>query len=240
MSPPRATSPARARILIVDDDRALGETLADELSSDGFDTVHVADSVEAARMLEQDFDALVTDLRMPTVDGLGILARSREVAPDRPVIVMTAFSAVETAIESIRQGAYHYLTKPFGVDELSLFLGRALAEANLRREATELRRALREGGALTNVVGQSGAMRAACSLAARVADASTPVLLLGETGTGKGLRSSPSTARRFPISSSRRSSSDTSAGPSPEPPRTGSGCSKRPTAERCSSTRSAR
>jgi two-component system, NtrC family, response regulator HydG len=187
MSSNQAISRPRARVLIVDDDRALGETLADELSSDGFETVHVADSVAAARLLEQNFDALVTDLRMPSVDGLGILARSRAVAPDRPVIVMTAFSAVDTAIESIRQGAYHYLTKPFGVDELALFLERALAEASLRREAAELRRALRDGASFTNLVGQSGAMRAACSLAARVADASTPVLLLGETGTGKGL-----------------------------------------------------
>jgi two-component system, NtrC family, response regulator HydG len=187
MSPRPANRRPRGRILIVDDDRALGETLADELSGDGFETVHVAQSVEASRLLEQEFDALVTDLRMPSVDGLGLLARSRSVAPDRPVIVMTAFSAVETAIESIRQGAYHYLTKPFGVDELTLFLERALAEASLRREAAELRRALRDGASLTNVIGQSGAMRAACNLAARVADASTPVLLLGETGTGKGL-----------------------------------------------------
>jgi two-component system, NtrC family, response regulator HydG len=187
MSSREATSRPRARVLIVDDDRALGETLADELSSDGFETVHVAESVEASRLLEQNFDAIVTDLRMPSVDGLGLLARSRAVAPDRPVIVMTAFSAVDTAIESIRQGAYHYLTKPFGVDELALFLDRALAEASLRREAAELRRALRDGATFTNVVGQSSAMRAACSLAARVADASTPVLLLGETGTGKGL-----------------------------------------------------
>jgi two-component system response regulator HydG len=184
---PRPEQATRGRVLIVDDDRALGDTLAEELSNDGFEAVAVAESREAARRLEQDFDAVVTDLRMPAVDGLELLALSRNVAPDRPVIVMTAFSAVDTAIESIRQGAYHYLTKPFGVDELTLFLGRALAEANLRREAAALRRALREGTSFTSVVGQSDAMRAACSLAARVADASTPVLLLGETGTGKGL-----------------------------------------------------
>jgi two-component system, NtrC family, response regulator HydG len=186
MSAPQSTE-VRARVLIVDDDAALAETLADELATDGYDAVHVSSSREAARLLESDFDALVTDLRMPSIDGLGLLAMSRKLAPERPVIVMTAFSAVDSAIESIRQGAYHYLTKPFQVDELALFLGRALAEAGLRREATALRRALNETSSLENVVGQSEAMRDACRLVLRVADASTPVLLLGETGTGKGL-----------------------------------------------------
>jgi two-component system, NtrC family, response regulator HydG len=187
MNPRPADTKPRARILIVDDDKALGETLADELASDGFETLHVASSREGARLLEGEFDALVTDLRMPALDGLGLLALSRKVAPDRPVIVMTAFSAVDTAIESIRQGAYHYLTKPFGVDELSLFLERALEDAQLRRETNLLRRELRERASLSNVVGQSAVMRAVCSLVQRVADAATPVLLLGETGTGKGL-----------------------------------------------------
>jgi two-component system response regulator HydG len=188
----------RPRILIVDDDAALAETLADELASDGFETVHVASSGDAARLVEEDFAAIVTDLRMPTIDGLGILALSREVAPDRPVIVMTAFSAVDTAIESIRQGAYHYLTKPFKVDELALFLGRALEEASLRREAIALRRALRDSSSLTNIIGESAVMREACHLISRVADAATPVLFLGETGTGKGLlaRALHQTSRR--------------------------------------------
>jgi two-component system response regulator HydG len=177
----------RARILLVDDDRSLAETLADELGTDGFDVTFVTSSDEAARALDGDFDALVTDLRMPGLDGLELLARSRQVAPERPVIVMTAFSAVDSAIESIRRGAYHYLTKPFKVDELALFLSRALDEARLRREAANLRRELRDGSSLANVVGSNGALRDVCSLVVRLADTTTPVLLLGETGTGKGL-----------------------------------------------------
>jgi two-component system, NtrC family, response regulator HydG len=176
-----------AYVLIVDDDRALGETLAEELASDGFVTRHAASGREAAQLIDEDFDAIVTDLRMPEIDGLDVLARSRKVAPDRPVIVMTAFSAVDTAIESIRQGAYHYLTKPFQVDELALFLHRALDDATIRREAKAMRQVLRESTSFTGIIGAEGALREACNLVARVADASTPVLLLGETGTGKGL-----------------------------------------------------
>jgi two-component system response regulator HydG len=180
---------ARAgRILVVDDDVALAETLSDGLSELGYETIAIPSSAEAARRLTtEDVDALVTDLRMPGVDGLGLLELSRRAAPERPVIVMTAYSAVDSAIESIRQGAYHYLTKPFKVGELALFLERALSEARLKRETRALRRALREQSALASFVGESDAMRELCELAARVADAPTPVLIVGETGTGKGL-----------------------------------------------------
>src|SRR5262249_36998520 len=103
------------------------------------------------------------------------------------VIVMTAFSAIDSAIECIRRGAYHYLTKPFKVDELALFLGRALEEARLRRETVALRRAFGREFAAGSMIGSSGALREICDLAERVAEAQTPVLITGETGTGKGL-----------------------------------------------------
>jgi two-component system, NtrC family, response regulator HydG len=180
--------PRKPRVFIVDDDLALAETLTDGLADRGYDAVAIASSKEAARRLEaEEVDALVTDLRMPGVDGLGLLQLSRRIAPDRPVIVMTAYSAVDSAIESIRQGAYHYLTKPFKVDELALFVARALEDARLRQETVVLRRALRDQFAIANMIGQSGAMRELCELATRVADAATPVLIVGETGTGKGL-----------------------------------------------------
>ena len=176
----------RPRIFIVDDDAALAETLSDGLADRGYDAIAISSSKDAARRLEaEEVDALVTDLRMPGVDGLGLLEISRRTAPGRHVVVMTAYSAVDTAIESIRQGAYHYLTKPFKVEELALFLERALDNAKLRHEAVVLRRALSDQ--LGNVVGRSAAMREVAALAARVADASTPVLITGETGTGKGL-----------------------------------------------------
>jgi len=176
----------KPRVLVVDDHLDMAETLAEGLLDRGYDAVACSSSSEAARRLEGDgIDALVTDLRMPEVDGMGLLAASRRAAPERPVIVMTAYGAVETAVDAIRQGAYHYLTKPFPLDELALFLGRALDDMRVRREARSLRAALRDENGLGKLVASSAAMREVFDIAARVADAATPVLIVGETGTGK-------------------------------------------------------
>ncbi len=174
------------RVLVVDDEPDMAETLADGLRDRGFDATACDSSTDASKRLSADtIDALVTDLRMPKVDGMALLALSRQVAPERPVIVMTAYGAIETAVDAIRQGAFHYLTKPFAVEELSLFLGRALDDVRVRREARSLRAALRETAGLGTLVAASVAMREVFDLAARVADAATPVLIVGETGTGK-------------------------------------------------------
>src|SRR5436189_6455462 len=130
----------RLRVLVVDDHLAMAETVAEGLADRGYDTAAAGSGREALRRLSNEpFDALITDLRMPDVDGLALLAEAKKAAPDRPVIVMTAHGAVDTAIESIRRGAYHYLTKPFKTEELALFLERAFDEANLRRETTTLK-----------------------------------------------------------------------------------------------------
>jgi two-component system response regulator HydG len=174
--------------MVVDDQLSMAETLADGLADLGYDALPVASGREAATLLEREpFDALVTDLRMPQTDGLELLAASLNGDPTRPVIVMTAYSAIDTAIESIRRGAYHYITKPFKVEELALFLEKALEESKLRRDTAHLRRALRDRYGLGRIVGASPAMREVCDLVERVADAIAPVLIVGETGTGKGL-----------------------------------------------------
>jgi two-component system, NtrC family, response regulator HydG len=178
----------RARVLVVDDQLSMAETLADGLADHGYDAVPMASSREAALSLQRErFDALVTDLRMPQPDGMALLEISRKADPNRPVIVMTAYSAIETAIESIRQGAYHYMTKPFKVDELSLFLEKALGVAQLRRETIALRRTLRERLGIANLIGSTPAMREIYDLVERVADTDAPLLIVGETGTGKGV-----------------------------------------------------
>jgi two-component system response regulator HydG len=175
----------KPRILVVDDRRALAETLADGLADRGYDARAAESGAEALQLLQDEqVDLLVTDLRMPGVDGLQLLEQSRRLDPERAVIMMTAFGAVDTAIESIRRGAYHYLSKPFKVEELAVFVARALEESRLRRA---LRTTLRERFEPAGVVGSSQGLRDVLERVRRVANADVPVLLLGETGTGKGM-----------------------------------------------------
>jgi two-component system, NtrC family, response regulator HydG len=179
---------ARQRILVVDDNFEMARTICEGLVDREYDAVALQSGQDAIEQLTAEkVDALVTDLRMPRVDGLELLSASRKLDPDRPVIVMTAYSAIDTAVESIRLGAYHYLTKPFKQEELAIFLGRALEEVKLKREASALKTALRTRFSVSNLLGHSPAMRAVRDRVQRVADAPAPVTVLGETGTGKGL-----------------------------------------------------
>ena len=172
----------------MDDNLEMARTIVEGLADRGYDAVAATSGQEAiARLRGETFDAVVTDLRMPGIDGLELLSESRKLDPERPVIVMTAYSAIDTAVESIRQGAYHYLTKPFKQDELAIFLERALAEVRLRRETSALKTALRTRFSATNIIGHSPAIHAVRERIRRVADAPAPVIILGETGTGKGL-----------------------------------------------------
>ena len=178
---------APARIAIVDDKLALAETLADGLADHGyaaraFGASHAALDAVRARTV----DLLVTDLRMPELDGLALLDAARTLVPELPVIVMTAYGAVDSAVEAIRKGAFHYLTKPFKVDELLVFVERALADRALRREAAELRRAATSRFSRAGLIGGSPAMQQVLGVLDRVAATDVSILITGETGTGKG------------------------------------------------------
>jgi two-component system response regulator HydG len=177
-----------ARVLVVDDHIEMAKTVAEGLSDLGYEATPVDSGEKAAQHLaEEGFDALVTDLRMTGVDGLGLLALSRRLDPARPVIVMTAYGAIDTAVESMRQGAYHYLTKPFKLEELVIVLERALDFVRVGQEAAALKKAMAERFSFGNILGNSSGMRSVFDLIERIKDANVPVLITGETGTGKGL-----------------------------------------------------
>jgi two-component system response regulator HydG len=172
----------------VDDTLELAETLADGLEDRGYQAVALASGKQALQQLSTErVDALVTDLRMPDLGGLELVTASRQAAPERPVIVMTAYGAIDSAVECIRRGAYHYFTKPFSVEELAIFLGRALDEVRVRKEAVALKATLAERFAPSGILGRSKALRDALEIIPRIAKTDVPVLVTGETGTGKGL-----------------------------------------------------
>jgi two-component system, NtrC family, response regulator HydG len=138
----------------------MAEMLAEGLADRGYEVIAVASSEEAiVHLRDEPFDALVTDLRMPGVDGLALLAEARRASPDLPVIVMTAYGAVDSAIESMRRGANHYLTKPFKTEELALFLDRAIDERSARRDASAMHAAPRDRPPESGLVAERGAMQ---------------------------------------------------------------------------------
>jgi two-component system response regulator HydG len=179
--------PAEGRILVVDDHVEMARLLADHLTDAGY-TVDVATSGQEAIALVRSrvLDAIVCDLRMEKVDGFDVLDAVREVDAALPVLIMTAFGGVESAVEAMKRGASHYFTKPFRLDEVLLYVRRAVAERRLREENRNLRAAA-ERSSYASLVGRSAPMRALYELVERVADSHAPVLIRGESGSGKEL-----------------------------------------------------
>src|SRR5580692_3259543 len=178
----------KLRALVVDDVLDMAQTIANDLASAGFETDVAADGASALqRFVKEPTDVVVTDLRMKGGDGLELLAGLREADPNVPVIIMTAFGAVESAVEAMRRGAYHYVTKPFALETLRTLVERACRERSLTRENALLRRTLRSNPPTRQLLGNSLPMRQLRALIAQIADATSSVLISGETGTGKEL-----------------------------------------------------
>lgn len=178
----------RGRILIVDDEANARTALANLLADDGYATETAADGFKALPKLdEQQPDVVLTDLRMPGMDGLELIRRARERDPDIEVIVMTAHGAVETAVAAMQLGAANYLTKPINVPELGVVIERAIERRRLRRETQQLRDRLASRDNLDNIIGSSTSMKSLTELIRQVAPSRASVLITGESGTGKEL-----------------------------------------------------
>jgi DNA-binding NtrC family response regulator len=174
------------RILVVDDDRSALDSLAEVLEREGYTVLRAMRGAEALEILSSEhLDLVLTDLRMHEVDGMKVLEGVRSAEKEIPVIVMTAFASMQTAIDAIRKGAYDYLSKPFKLDHVRLVVKRALEQAALRRENRKLRSAMEKSHAETGVIGRSPEMVEVYKLIARVAPLPTTVLIEGESGTGK-------------------------------------------------------
>ena len=173
-------------VVVVDDHIEMARLLADKLGEEGWSCTVFDRGEDAIKSLSTAVpDLVISDLRMADVDGLDVLDAVRAIDPTLPVIIMTAFGAVETAIEAVRRGAWHYVMKPARLDELVLHANRAFEHRRLHRENQQLRVQSRQG--LAALVGRSTVMRNLYNLVERVALSSAPVLIAGESGSGKEL-----------------------------------------------------
>jgi two-component system response regulator HydG len=177
----------KPRVMVIDDLDSARQMVKRALSRtfEIFDFASVAEALPAVDRAE--FDTIVTDLRMPGIDGLEGLRRFKQKTPDIPVVLMTAFATVETAVEAMKAGAFDYLKKPFEPEQLEMVVARAVEHGRLRRENAKLKEALGGAFSVHGIVGESSAMRDVVGVLERIAPSDVPVLIEGESGTGKDM-----------------------------------------------------
>jgi two-component system response regulator PilR (NtrC family) len=179
---------AKARILVVDDEKSMRDLLSITLGKEGYEVLTAAGGEPAIEILHRDsVDAVITDLRMPKVDGLQVLRAAKEISPDTAVIMITAVASTESAVEAMKLGAYDYITKPFKLDEVNLIVRNALERKRLRDENLYLRRQLETQHRFENIIGKSGRIAEVFDTIRKIADSPSTAMVSGESGTGKEL-----------------------------------------------------
>ncbi len=187
---------SKGRVLVVDDEQEMRSLIEDFLNKEGYDAITSASAFEALQWLavggklgpEQDegnIDLIISDIKMPQIDGLEFASRLQTLRPEIPIILVTAFGSIETAIEAMKRGAFHYIVKPFKLVELGVNVDRAMEHRKLQRDNTALRDEVKKHWNLGNVIGKSSAMKSVFDLVKRVSQATANVLVTGESGTGK-------------------------------------------------------
>lgn len=179
---------SRGRILVVDDEANARTALSEILHEEGYSMETAADGFKALKKIE-DFDpeVVLTDLKMPGLDGIGLVEKGRIISPGTVFVVMTAYGTIESAVEAIKQGAENYLTKPLDMKMLALVTERAMEKARLQRENLRLRQILKERNAQGHIIANDPKTQEVLRLVEQVAPSRASVLVLGESGTGKEL-----------------------------------------------------
>ncbi|NNK94588.1 MAG: sigma-54-dependent Fis family transcriptional regulator [Desulfobacterales bacterium] len=178
----------RESIIIVEDEKIVRISLADALKAEGYAVLTVADGETALSALEEgEFSLVISDIRLPGLSGVDVLKKSLSESPSTPVIVMTAYGNIKDAVETMRLGAFDYITKPFDLDEMLITVNKALEVESITRENIRLRKELRSYYGAPNIIGESKAMKAIYALLEKISRTESTVLILGESGTGKEL-----------------------------------------------------
>ena len=176
------------RILVVDDEKSMRDFLSIMLKKEGYEVVTAENGGDALKTVQGEiFDLVISDVKMPELDGIDVLKAVKEVSPETVVIMITAFATTETAVEAMKLGAYDYIIKPFKVDEIKLIIRKALEKHSLRKENILLRREIESRVGFENFIGKSEPMQRIFALIKQVADTKSTVLITGESGTGKEL-----------------------------------------------------
>ena len=176
----------KERILVVDDEQNARTALRTLLGEEGYDIAEAADGEEAlAKIAELDPAVVLTDMRMPRMDGITLIKRAREAGSEAAFVMMTAFASVQAAVDAMKAGAENYLTKPLDLQSVLIFLEKALEKRRLQRETVSLRDRVREQYRLDGLVGDAPELRAVYEVVRQAAPTKATVLILGESGTGK-------------------------------------------------------
>jgi two-component system response regulator PilR (NtrC family) len=178
----------KTRILVVDDERSMREMLTILLEREGYEAVEAGNGTDALRLFEASpFDLVISDIQMPGLNGIELLERIKKLAPEVPVLMITAFATAEQAVAAIKLGAFHYFTKPFNNDEIRALVHNALEKRALQQENILLRQDVLARDGFCGIIGKSLRMRELYSMIQKVAGSLSSVLILGESGTGKEL-----------------------------------------------------
>ncbi|MDR2861037.1 MAG: sigma-54 dependent transcriptional regulator [Syntrophobacterales bacterium] len=177
-----------ARILIVDDDKGIREILEIALSQEGYDVVSAPDGMKAlARCRNTRFDLIITDLKMPKMDGIEFMKALKEISPESLIILMTAYASKESALQAMHEGAYDYLEKTFDIDHLKTLVRDALKKRGIKKGDLEFLNEIKESASFMGMIGKSRNMQKVFETIRKVSSTMTHVMISGESGTGKEL-----------------------------------------------------